>query len=204
MIRPERVLRVDLGTISDREASTLLREMARVVACEVANVRAITRVCPGLDEADLVAIANIAVLEARTTWVEGRGRSLRSWVQQLVRWRLGETLQASRQPEEFYMGPNGGDASPDFDTLLATNHELGNQAPPDGWRDAKFAEVFRRTMAALPEADRVLVQRAVTGVSRAETARQLARGYTDVCHATTAALHKLRRECRVIVGKRKA
>ena len=185
------------NAVAYREYGNLLRDFGRTASYEVSAVRNAVWACPGLDEDDLAAVAQIAILEASVTWVEGKGRSLRSWVQQVIRWRLGETLTASRQPNEV---PHG--AGAEFDDAVAYKQDIGPSPFGDGWSAARFAQMFTESMAKLTPADRVLIQHAVSGASRAETARKLARGYTEVCHATTAALAQLRVECEVVLGRR--
>jgi RNA polymerase sigma factor (sigma-70 family) len=96
-----RDVRVDLGSIDAATARRLLREYSGLVA----------GVARG-DE-DLAQVARIAVLEAYVTHRPGRGRTLKSWVHKVVRWRVADAWQ--RRPVE----------------ALPLEEELLNGAPPD-------------------------------------------------------------------------
>lgn len=97
-MNPERVARVDLSHLTDREAREVLDEYAPIVHREAARVAWVPM--SGLDVDDLKAIGRLAVLEAHETYRTDRGCSIKTWVQRIVRQRIRESAQRESRAVE--------------------------------------------------------------------------------------------------------
>jgi len=191
MIRPERVARVDLGAVSNEDAERVLTLAKPCIAIEIRALGAAQHHLDGIEYDDLVAIGQIAAVEAFATWEEGRGARLKTWIQRMVRWRLRETVQASQRredPQEPQVLAESVSAAvvDSVHTIIAADRIC-----------AAFTEAYNR----LSRAEQALVRHAVIGDTRADAARILNQRYSDVCRQTTDALQLVRDQCAGAAGK---
>lgn len=86
-------LSIDLGVVTDTRARSLLKRYGGLAVALARLYR------PGDD--DLIAIANIAVIEAYVLYKKDAGASLDTWIRRLVRWRVKEALPRYNDTEEL-------------------------------------------------------------------------------------------------------
>lgn len=169
---PRRAVRRDLGGIGAAVAIRVLTECAPAIEAEVRRLRPSLRHVQGLDEDDLRSLGQIAALEAYLTHADGRGRTLRSWAGQVVRWRLVEAVQAAQAPDEHVMLE-------------------GDEVEVDPTLDYERAEQIswlHRTVGTLPPRMRVLVAARLSGQSQGAAGRTLGIGDTRVSQEVGAAV----------------
>lgn len=93
-----RTVRVDLGAVDRETAQELLVSYDTVVQREAFRLRLVP--APGVDREDLVAVGQIAVLEAHLSWNRHRNCTFVAWVKRIVQWRMRELVQMCANQEE--------------------------------------------------------------------------------------------------------
>lgn len=105
-------LSVDLSAISDARARKLLKRYGGLATALASAYR------PGDD--DLVAIAQIAVLEAAVLYQKEAGASLDTWIRRLVRWRIKEALPRYCDEDELDEDGFVANGKTDYERVLAS------------------------------------------------------------------------------------
>ena len=196
MIRPERIARVDLGAVSERDARKALAAAAQTVRVELHAVRAAIAHLDCIDMDDMRSIAQIAVIEAFATWLPDRGAQLATWTQRLVRWRLRETIQASQRHDHAI-------AVEDIDQLGGSDVDqsgLSSASVAQVIFAARVQEAFAEAYRNLAPETRLLVEAAVLGRTCADVSRMTARSYSQVCCQTALAMGAIRRAVGAAAG----
>jgi DNA-directed RNA polymerase specialized sigma subunit len=169
-----RAVRRDLGSIDAALASRILTECAPGIDAEVRRLRPALRHTQGIGVDDLHALGQIAALEAYLTWEAGRGRTLRSWAGQVVRWRLTGAVMDAQSPEESRGTPP---QRPEDVVDPALDHD---EAERQAW--------LLDTVGKLAPRLRVLVVSKLRGEEQAATARTLGIGQGRVSQEIRVAI----------------
>lgn len=173
-----RAVRHDLGSIGAALAARILSECEPAIDAEIRRLRPALRHTQGIDEDDLRSLGQIVALESYLTWEEGRGRTLRSWAGQNVRWRLGEAIRAAQSPEESRGASVASDEVVD---------------PREGYDEAERLEWLQSAIGRLSPRRRVLVVSTLRGEQQHAVGSTLGIGRSRVCQeisVAVAALHE--------------
>lgn len=135
-----RQVRVDLSGIHPRVAERTLQKYAQTIAAEARQAAARTRRVSWYTEDDYRAVAQIAVLEALTTYREGCGAVFGTWVRRVVRWRLNETVARLLQQHRGQSTvpaeqPDRDDDVDGVDDVSAPDATYGDQEPRVRWHE---------------------------------------------------------------------
>jgi RNA polymerase sigma factor (sigma-70 family) len=113
-----RLLRVNCSGMSDAEARKHLATYGEVVKIVAKRLQSGLVATAGIDVEDLVSVGNFAVLEAVQTYKSDAKASLRTWVGQVVRWRMAGLLE---------MCDHGG-----IEVIAVTSIPMSNHGPSEG------------------------------------------------------------------------
>mgnify|MGYP000408497546 CR=1 FL=1 len=91
----KRFLRAQCSGLDEKQAKAWLDEYAPVVRILVSRQRKSLHYVNSLDVDDLVSVAQMAVLEACMKYNANAGGTLRTWVGNIVRWRLAAAIQCA-------------------------------------------------------------------------------------------------------------
>jgi len=128
-----RLLRVDCSSLSERDAVRYLQEYREVVTAVAKRMQRSLPYTSGLDIEDLEAVGRFAVLEAVLTYDSASDATLRTWVGQVVRWRMsyqveltdtGGTVRVVSPEEAAQLQDFAGCTDGDLDEQLAARQEL--------------------------------------------------------------------------------
>jgi RNA polymerase sigma factor (sigma-70 family) len=136
----------------------------------------------GLGYDDLRAVAHIAVLEASQSHDEERGR-LKTWVRNVIRWRLAETVKAAQpdaeltdEPEKFPNGANPYEVMARIEATMWVRQSIGALGPR------------RRTIVVASMAGETLRQIGPTlGISKSRVAQERKKAYETLREQALAA-----------------
>lgn len=179
MMDAHRAARLDLGGIGAELARRILAECAPAVDAEVRRLTPALRHTHGIDADDLRSLGQIAVLEAYLTHQEGRGRTLRSWAGQVVRWRLSEAIESS-QAECV--------SDPEVDSDTAGPAE----DPAESYDSIERVVWLEQTLGTLPPRHRTLIAQQLRGEAQRHLGATLGLGRTRVSKETQNAVAALR------------
>jgi len=164
----KRWVRADMSTVSNADAKKHLDEFCEIVRAEAAWGH------PNERE-DLVAIGNIAVIEAIISWDmqrDGKRCSRKRWVRQVVRWRLREymTRSAERVANTLHLEELGGGTGKDWEDLLPDEHAPCPETSVV--EQGSFRKVLGH-LTRLPQHDQMLLDGELRGESIATVAKTL-------------------------------
>jgi len=100
----KRFLRAQCEGLEERQAKAWLVEFAPVIRILVGKYRHAIEYISGFDQDDLVPIAQMAVLEACLTFNPNASGTLRTWVGNIVRWRLAAAISSAQDETMLVYG----------------------------------------------------------------------------------------------------
>lgn len=100
----KRFLRAQCEGLEERQAKAWLVEFAPVIRILVGKYRHSIEYISGFDQDDLVPIAQMAVLEACLTFNPNASGTLRTWVGNIVRWRLAAAISSAQDETMLVYG----------------------------------------------------------------------------------------------------
>lgn len=180
MMDNRRAARLDLGMIGAALASRILAECSLAIEVEVRRLTPALRHTQGLDPEDLHALGQIAVLEAYLTHEPEKGRTLRSWAGQVVRWRLVEAVQQAQSPEA---GGNGAvcDAEPEDEA----------EDPATSYDEIEKLTWLQQAIGRLPPRQRTLLAARLRGETGREVGKTLGLGDVRASQVASGAIRLL-------------
>jgi hypothetical protein len=115
MSSARRYLRAQCAELDAKQAKTWLKDFESVVTIITNKFRKSLLCVRGFDLEDMQSVAQVAVLEACLTFNPNAGGTLRTWVGNVVRWRVAAAIEEAG--DEMVVGTTAYDVETDFKLL---------------------------------------------------------------------------------------